>query len=91
MGKNQVYTQLFVLAPDLHSSNVIELDVQDVRMAANGAVFDVLLRVSGRGIDRNHNLLAAGIAHVRGFVIHADSILCSDPATEPLRPFASLR
>jgi hypothetical protein len=42
----------------------VELDRNHVGAAADGAVLDVLLQFSGRGIERNHDLFAARITNV---------------------------
>src|SRR3954469_21918532 len=45
-----------------------ELEVDYVRVAADGAVFDVLLLAAGGGIKRDHDRLAAGRADVGALI-----------------------
>lgn len=52
----------------------LDLDVDHVRPAADGAVLDVLLHMTGGEVDRHDDLLAALAADVSGFVVHAPSI-----------------
>ncbi len=44
------------------------LDVNDVGIAANRAIFDVLLAAAGGWIEWNHNLFTTAIAEIGGFV-----------------------
>lgn len=56
--------------PHLGVAFVVEFDVNHVRPAADGAILDVFLTLPSRGIERNDDLFAAGIADVTGFVLH---------------------
>src|SRR5947209_59682 len=49
---------------------VINLDVYDVRAAADRAILDVLLARPRRQVDGHDDLLAAGVADVAGLVLH---------------------
>ena len=46
---------------------LLNLNMNDVRMTADGAVLDIFLARPGRQIDRNDDFLAAGVADVAGF------------------------
>ncbi len=59
-------TILFWFRPDV-GVFAVKFDVDDVRIAADRAVFDVLLVSTGGGIKRDHDLFAATVANVRGF------------------------
>lgn len=51
--------------PDVGRFAVVEeLDVDDVRVAAHGTIFDVLLLAAAGRVERDHDLLAAGGADV---------------------------
>jgi len=57
----QTCRQSFGISPDSGSfAFAEELDVDDVWIAADGAVFDVLLVIATRFIERDDDLLAAG-------------------------------
>src|SRR5205823_4729377 len=64
-----VNRELFPLGPHAHLAAVLKLDMNDVGMAADGAVFDVRLTLAGREIDRNDDLFAAGVTNIRGFLL----------------------
>jgi hypothetical protein len=49
---------------DTGCSVFVEIDANHIRTTTYGAVFDVLLLLPGGGVDWNHDLLAARIAHV---------------------------
>jgi hypothetical protein len=52
---------------------LLDFDVNHVRMTANGAVLYIFLYGAGGKIDRDHDLLAAGIAEITGlFRGHVD-------------------
>src|SRR5262245_45471676 len=60
------YSGLILLPfrPHPHVAAPFNLDVDDVRAAADGAILDVLLARPCRQVDGHHNLLTAGIAEV---------------------------
>ncbi len=68
-GFRRVKRGLLGFGPDANFF-VEEFNMNHVRAAADGAVFDEVLMVPRRGIDGDHNLFAAGIADVAGFVVH---------------------
>jgi hypothetical protein len=49
---------------------IVDLDVDHIRSAADGTIFDILLAFAGREVDRDDNLLATRITDVAGLVIH---------------------
>jgi hypothetical protein len=61
---------LFSLRPHSHVTVLANLDVNDVRAAAHGAVLDVLLFRTGWQVDGQNDLLAARVANVAGLVVH---------------------
>lgn len=73
---------LFAGSPYSHIAVFVDLHMNDMRMAANRAVLDVLLSCPRRQIDRHHDLLTAGFADVTTFVIHF--------APRPFRKFSAL-
>src|SRR6516165_1827843 len=66
------YSGLMLLSfrPHPYVAILFNLDVDDVRAAADGAILDVLLARPCRKVDGHHDLLAAGIACVAGLVLH---------------------
>ncbi len=68
---------LFGLGPNV-GVVAVELDVNDVGIAAHRAVFDVLLVAAGGWIEWDHDLFATTVANVSGlarelvfgFVVH---------------------
>ena len=60
----------FLSPPDSRFAVIFKLDVNHIRPATDGAVFDVLLALSFRGIERNDDLFAAGVANVTRIVLH---------------------
>src|SRR6266542_2520244 len=66
------YSGLMLLpfGPHPHVALLVNRDVDDVRAAADGAIFDVLLARPCRQVDGHDDLLAAGIAGVAGIVLH---------------------
>src|SRR6516162_405225 len=77
------YSGLILLPfrPHPHVAILFNLDVDDVRAAADGAILDVLLARPCRQVDGHDDLLAAGIAGVAGLVLHRS-------APDPLDPVA---
>ena len=67
-SKEDLKPILFGFGPNA-SVVVVELDVDDVGIAADWTVFDVLLVTARRWIERDHNLFAATVADVTGFVV----------------------
>ena len=61
---------LLPLRPHPHVPVVINLDVNDIRAAADRAILDVFLAGSRCQVDGHDDLLAAGITDVAGFVFH---------------------
>ena len=57
------------MAGDVRSPVFVVLNVDHVRAAADGTVFDVLLMGSLAMIDRNHDFFATAVADVAGFVV----------------------
>src|SRR5260370_8150680 len=64
---------LLALSPNSCLAVLAQLDVNDVRMAADRTIFNVFLFRSRRQVDGHHNLLTAGIAEVAGLVLHGFS------------------
>src|SRR5205085_2775244 len=60
---------LLALCPKARVAFDLQFDMNDVRTAADGAVFDILLRLTGRKIDWNDDRLATGIADVVRFLL----------------------
>jgi hypothetical protein len=56
---------LFPLRPDAAVALFVNLDVDDVRAAANGAVLDVFLLAPLGRIERDDDFFAAGVADIR--------------------------
>jgi hypothetical protein len=56
--------------PRPHFAALVDLDMNDVRMAADRAVFGIFLAHAGRQIDRHDDFLAAGSADIAGFFLH---------------------
>src|SRR5262249_29795324 len=52
-----------------------KLDVNDVRIAADRAVLDVLLFAAAGRIERDHDLLAAGWTHISAFITGSTAFL----------------
>ena len=71
--------KLFWFAPHPSTAVVIDLDMNDVRTAANGAVLDIFLAFAFRRIDGDDDFLAARITDVRSFVSHHQVIDDLDP------------
>src|SRR5262245_45695925 len=69
-GSSYSGLMLLPFRPDPHVAILFNLDVDDVRTAADGAILDVLLARPCRQVDGHHDLLAAGIAEVAGLVFH---------------------
>lgn len=66
---------LFGFRPDTHGRIIfIDVDMDDIRAAADRAVFDILLTQTAGRVDGNDDFLAAGIADIGGFVSHVVSI-----------------
>src|SRR6516165_11986089 len=61
---------LLPFSPYPHITVLFNLDVDDVRAAADRAILDVLLARPCRQVDGHDDLLAAGIAGVAGLVLH---------------------
>src|ERR1700722_4923960 len=61
----------FLLSPHAHAAVFLDLDVHHVGAAAHRAVLDILLALAGRDVDRHHDLLAARVANVAAFLLHA--------------------
>ena len=61
---------LFSFRPHPHIASCFDYDAKHIRSAADRAILDVLLCAARRQIERDHDLLAAGIADVAGFVPH---------------------
>ena len=61
---------LLQLGPHRCAAFVIDLDVDDVGLAAYGAILDILLPLALRQVDRDDDLLAARAADVTRFVVH---------------------
>src|SRR5262249_48853998 len=72
---------LLPLRPHPRVAVLVNLDVNDVRAAADGTILDVLLARPCRKVDGHDDLLAAGIAGVAGLVLHRS-------APDPLHPVA---
>ena len=60
---------LLGFASDVGIAVVIEDDVDHDRIAADGAVFDVGLRLPGRGVDGDDDLFAAVVTNVAAFIL----------------------
>ena len=60
---------LLVLALDVGFTVRVDVDVKRHRVAADRAVFDVVLVSAGRDIHRDNDFFAARVADVRGFEI----------------------
>ena len=61
--------------PHPHNSVPVDLDVDDVRTAADRAILDVLLLRPRRQVKRDHDLLATSIADVGGLLLRSSSLL----------------
>lgn len=61
---------LFGFGPDTGFAIFVDFQVNDVGVAANGAVFDVILRAAGGKVDGDDNFFAARVADVAGFIVH---------------------
>lgn len=67
--RHDVLYLLFAFRPDTRGLIVFkELDMNDIRVAADGAILDVLLFGTSATIDRNDNALAAGWADIRPLI-----------------------
>ena len=64
--------ELFALCPDPHIA-VLNLDVDDIRAAANRAILDVLLAQPCRQVNRHHDLFATRFAQIAGLIVHYES------------------
>ena len=73
---------LFSLSPHPHIPILFDYDVNHIRSAADRAILDVLLRAARRQIKPDHDLLAAGIADVAGFVLHGGDSTWEQVAVE---------
>src|SRR5438477_4166158 len=69
-GSSYSGLMLLPFRPHPHVAVLVNLDVDDVRAAADRAILDVLLARPCRQVDGHDDLLAAGIAGVAGFVFH---------------------
>src|SRR6516162_4296746 len=69
-GSSYSGLMLLPLRPHPHVAILFNLDVDDVRAAADRAILDVLLARPCRQVDGHHDLLAAAIAGVAGLVGH---------------------
>jgi hypothetical protein len=58
---------LLVLAEDVGLAVAVDVDVEPHRVAADGAVLDVVLMLPARDVDRHDDLLATGIADIGRF------------------------
>jgi hypothetical protein len=58
---------LLVLAEDMGFAIAVDVDVEPHRVAADGAVLDVVLTLPARDVDRHDDLLATGIADIGRF------------------------
>jgi hypothetical protein len=70
-GRDATYQGL--LLSNCPSSNVarsVNFDVDHIRTAANGAIFDILLRLAGGKIDGDHDLFAATVAEIVCLGLH---------------------
>ena len=73
---------LFGLGPGSGFAFGVDFQTDFVGAAADGAVFDELLAFALAGVDGDDDFLAASVADVGGFVLHACqllSILAGDP------------
>src|SRR5262249_7270212 len=62
---------LLWLCPKAQIAALIDLNVDEVRSATHGTVLDVLLARTRGVVDRHDDLLAARVADVAGFALHA--------------------
>src|ERR1700677_5069865 len=93
------FLELLSCRPHPHVSFLVDLDMDDVRAAAHGAILDVLLPRSRRQVDGQDNLLTAGIANVTGLVFHcllhnyarAPSAATSIPRREAIPPRGTIK
>ncbi len=63
---------LLRLSPHSSLTLLVDLDVNDVRPTADGAVLDILLSSARRCIDGYHDFFAAGIAHIARIAAHGE-------------------
>lgn len=56
--------------PHSHVAVLVHFEMDDVRAAANGAIFDVLLFGAGGKVDRHDDLFAARVAQVGRLIVH---------------------
>jgi hypothetical protein len=59
---------LFRFGPHPHLAIVFVLNMDDVRSAADRTILDILLSIAHRQFYGDHDILAASIADVAGFV-----------------------
>ena len=59
---------LFAFGPDAGCSDRLVFDSDDIGMAADGAILDILLMATCGWIEWDHDLFAAGIAQVAGLI-----------------------
>ena len=57
----------FVLSLDPGFAVWVDVDVESHRVAADGAILDVVLVSAPRDVHWDHDLLAAGVADIRSF------------------------
>ena len=65
---------LLSLRPGPRTALVVGFNADHIRPAADRAILDVLLLLAGREVDRHDDLLAAPVAEVAGFVVHASIV-----------------
>lgn len=51
----------------------VDLDMDDIRLAAHRAVLHILLLLALRNVDRHNDLFATGAAEVSRFVVHGSA------------------
>ena len=66
---------LFRFGPNSHVATLIDLNMDEIRAAADRTILDVLLAFTSRQVHRNHDLLATGIAYVGGVLPRSSSFL----------------
>ncbi len=84
----------FPVGPGPNVAALIHLDMNEVRMTADGAVLGVFLARPGRQIDRHDDFLAARSANVAGFFLHDgrffDAVLPGSPDVADYEPLLRL-
>lgn len=71
--------ELLVVAVHLSVAVFVELDVDHVGVTAHGAVLDEFLDAALGVIERNHDLLAAGVTEVADLVAHRTYLSFLEP------------